>query len=221
MHCHHNMDEFYQVFLDELGPQIKKTVPSAGQIEQYQGALPDVLLEYWRVYGWGGFYKGLFWITNPEELSLAVTSWLDHVKISPDAKYFVIARTAFGQLFLWEQRSGQTITISPHYSQVFTSSADPDVVSGNGDFTFKCFLSGQVASSLDFDDDKDKPLFERAVKKFGILEADEMYSFEPALALGGRAKLDNLVRVKMVEQIILLEQIGEVEVMHMDVSGHI
>jgi hypothetical protein len=215
------MDEFYQVFLDELGPQIKKVVPSAKQIEKYKGELPEALLDYWRIYGWGGFHDGLFWITNPDDLSPVVDAWLTHVEISKDTKYHAIARTAFGQLFLWDQRSGQTVTISPHYSQIFTSPPDSDVTSGNSDFTLKCFFSGQVASSLDFDDYKDKPLFKRAVKKLGILESDEMYSFEPALTIGGMPKLENLVIVKMVEQLVLLEQLGDVEVLHMDVSGHI
>lgn len=47
----------------------------------------------------------------------------------------------------------------------FTSPPDSDVVSGHSDFSLKCFFSGQVASSLDFDDYKDKPQCKRAVKK--------------------------------------------------------
>lgn len=31
----------------------------------------------------------------------------------------------------------------------------------------------------------DNPLFDRAMAKLGALEADEMYAFVPALALGG------------------------------------
>jgi len=215
------MDEFYQVFLDELGPQIKKVVPSTEKLEKYDGVLPGALLEYWRLYGWGGFHEGLFWITDPDVLSPAIAPWLAHVDIRQDTDYHVIARTAFGHLYLWNKRSGQTITISPHYSQIFTSPPDADVVTGNADFSLKCFFSGQVASSLDFDDYKDKPLFKRAVKKLGVLEADEMYSFEPALTIGGMPKLESLVKVKMVEQLILLEQLGDVEVLHMDVSRHI
>ena len=215
------MDEFYQVFMDEFGPQIKKVVPSAAQVEKYRGALPEALLDYWRIYGWGGFHDGLFWITNPDELSFAIAAWLKHVEISNDTKYHAIARTAFGQLFLWDQRAGQTITISPHYAQIFTSPPDLDVVSGNSNFTIKCFFSGQVASALDFDDNKDKPIFKRAVKKLGILEFDEMYGFEPALTIGGMPKLENLVKVKMTEQLVLLQQLGAVEVLHIDVSRDI
>ena len=39
------------------------------------------------------------------------------------------------------------------------------------------------------EDDKGKPLFQRAVKKFGALAEDEMFSFVPALATGGEPQI--------------------------------
>jgi hypothetical protein len=66
---------------------------------------------------------------------------------------------------------------------------------------------------LEQKDHHDKPLFERALKKLGPLAADEMYGFEPTLALGGKADLKNLHKVKAVEHLVILAQLGERQIM--------
>ena len=40
-----------------------------------------------------------------------------------------------------------------------------------------------------------------------------MYGFEPALALGGKADLRNLRKVKAVEHLVMLAQLGERQIM--------
>jgi hypothetical protein len=43
-----------------------------------------------------------------------------------------------------------------------------------------------------------------------------MYAFEPALCLGGLPKLENLVKVKMIEHLVLLSQLAEIDYSHID-----
>jgi len=66
---------------------------------------------------------------------------------------------------------------------------------------------------LDFEDIRQQPLFDRALRALGPLSAEEMYGFEPALALGGRAELGNLQKVDAVTHLILLAELGERKVM--------
>jgi hypothetical protein len=60
-------------------------------------------------------------------------------------------------------------------------------------------------------------VLKKALKKLGPLHPDEMYGFEPALAVGGTSKIENLVKVKMIEHLILLSQLTEIELVHIDV----
>lgn len=61
------MDEYFEIFLSEWGPQVSKIGPNKAEIEEFRGKLPDKLLEYWQANGWGGYYDGLFWLINPNE----------------------------------------------------------------------------------------------------------------------------------------------------------
>lgn len=79
------------------------------------------------------------------------------------------------------------------------------------------FFASKKQKSSDFYDWKDKPLFKRALRKLGPLQSDEMYGFEPALTIGGTPNLEHLVKVKMVEHLVFLSQLGEVELVDIDV----
>jgi len=68
-------------------------------------------------------------------------------------------------------------------------------------------------NSLDEKDVDEKLLFERACKKLGPLEFNEMYAFVPALALGGTNKLEKLKKVKVIEHLNFLADLGEKRVM--------
>jgi hypothetical protein len=47
----------------------------------------------------------------------------------------------------------------------------------------------------------------KAVKKLGPLAADEMFTFEPALALGGAERLKYIVKAKLMPQLSFLAQL--------------
>lgn len=75
------------------------------------------------------------------------------------------------------------------------------------------FIRGQKKPGPKQKNDKAQPLFDRALTVLGPLAFDEMYAFEPALALGGKADLMHLRKVKCVEHLVLLAQVGERQVM--------
>ena len=214
------MDECFEYFLENFGPQLHSVQPSTTDIKKFRGKLPDKLLEYWQDHGWGGFSDGLFWLVNPSDYTEIVDVWLDNTKVEDHQNYFAIARTAFGRLFLWNKLTGQTATISPLYAQVITTPPNRSVLAGDESSAVEAFLATKDPEALDIEDEKDKKLFKRALKKLGPVKADEMYGFEPALVIGGIPKLENLVKVKLIEHLILLHDFGDVEILHMDVSRH-
>ncbi|WP_412461187.1 T6SS immunity protein Tdi1 domain-containing protein [Pseudomonas sp. SC11] len=69
------------------------------------------------------------------------------------------------------------------------------------------FLGSSRKDSLSFDDEQGRPLFERALGQLGPVSVDEMYTFEPALCVGGKATIENLVKVKMDIQLMILDQL--------------
>jgi hypothetical protein len=212
------MDEDYKYFLSIIGPEFSKIQPTETQIEKFADLLPKKLLEYWQEYGWGGFHNGLFWLTDPEEYFPVVEEWLDETNIPDKENYLVIARSAFGRIFLWNKKTGQNVTIIPLDSLIITSPPDEDVAAGDDTDSLQAFLGEAEPETLDMEDVKEKKLFEKALRKLGPVAADEMYGFEPALAIGGLPVLDNMVKVKIVPHLILLAQLGEIEVLHIDVS---
>jgi hypothetical protein len=214
------MDECFEYFLENFGPQFEKVQPSSGGIEKFRGKLPDKLLEYWLDYGWGGFHNGLFWLVNPDDYVDLVTSWLDG-RIIDSQDYYVIARTAFGKIFLWNKANGQTVTVSPLFSEIITRPPNKAVLAGDDATALEAFLAAKEPDSLDIEDEKEKKLFKRVLKKFGVLNSNEMYAFEPALAIGGMPKLENVVKVDIMVHLALLEQLSDVEIRHMDVSRHL
>ncbi|USX11280.1 DUF1851 domain-containing protein [Oxalobacteraceae bacterium OTU3CAMAD1] len=215
------MDEFYEMFLSELGPQFTKVQPSPQQIDRFSGRLPEQLLEYWKLYGWCGYYEGLFWLVNPDDYVSVVETWLESTQIENKSDYLAIARTAFGRIFLWNKEAGQTVTIVSLDSQIITSPPNKKVVAGDDTIPLQSFLIGKEPDRLDIEDVKEKKLFKRALKKLGPVAEDEMYGFEPALCIGGMPVLENIRKFKTIEHLILLERFGEIEIMHIDVGRHL
>ena len=82
----------------------------------------------------GGYAQGLLWLTNPADYASSTAEWLEKAGISTPEKYSVIARSAFGDLYLWEKRSGPTVIIHPLSGSIVTQPADEDVVYGDEDF---------------------------------------------------------------------------------------
>lgn len=215
------MNKNFDYFFEEFGAPIDPVKPAEEIIASYENILPQALLELWREIGWAGYADGLLWVTNPAEFSEVVESWLAGTTLQQKDQYNVIARGAFGDLFLWGTATGATIVINPLYSTVTTSEADKYVLKGDSEIPLVSFFVSKTKEYLDFEDYKDKGLFKRGTKKLGILKSDEMFAFEPALCLGGLPRLENLAKLKMVEHLTLLAQLGEIDFNHIDVSRHL
>lgn len=213
------MDEDFESLVSALPLQEPRTYPSPDQIEEFKGQLPSRLLSYWREFGWGAFGNGQFWLVNPSDFTNVLRVWCQNL-VDTDGVY-VIGRSAFGKLIAWKKGHGKFMHILPLEHTIYTFSPNKHVKAGKEDFSLGVMISQIDSESMDFEDHHEKPLFQRALKRLGPVGVDEIYAFEPALALGGAAQLNSLVKVKMEEHLHFLAELGETEVMHLDTTRHL
>lgn len=198
------MDTNFEIFYHDecFGPPIYSEPVAESVLDRFREKLPSQLLYYWKEYGFSGWGGGLFWLVNPDEYQDVLDAWLENIETAPHEEYFVISRSAFGELGVWGTLHGNCFTITPITSQIFPNMEE--VKKNNRDLVLRIFFSSQDKYSLDIEDLKNKPLFERAVKKYGPLNQHEMFGFEPALVLGGEAKLENLRKLPIISHLQLL-----------------
>ena len=214
------MNKFFDNFYNYagFGPAIKATMPSKETLDFFKGKLPDRLLEYWQQYGFSGWGDGIFWLVNPQDYHEILQTWLEDTEFAKREnngidKYYVIGRGAFGDLVVWGRASGQSLDINSNFGMLFPTDSTEDLVEDGEELTIDLFFATMSKAPLDQKDINEKPLFEHALKNLGPLEADEMYAFVPALALGGVNKLENLQKVKAIEHLNFLAELGEKRIM--------
>lgn len=198
------MDEDFAYFLAKFGPAIDKRHVPPSTIDRYRGKLPDQLLAYWQEYGWCGYADGLFWTVNPQEYEPALEAWIGDTPFMEQDAYHVIARSAFGKLYLWGEETGETLTVFTPASICFASPPDDDI---DRDFEMRLFFGG-----LSLDSNDVEGFFAPALQKLGRLAHDDMYGFVPAPALGGTLTLACLEKVKAVEHLVFIAQLAPLHV---------
>ena len=110
-------DEDFADFLTKFGQPFAAKTADEAVLQKYRGILPDQLLTYWRQYGFCGFADGLFWITNPDDYEDILPDWLPEAEQARH-KHYVIARTGWGELLVWEPAYGHKYTVNPHFGFV-------------------------------------------------------------------------------------------------------
>ena len=198
------MDKIFSRFIENFGPAIDHREVPTSTIERYKDKLAPKLLEYWSEHGWAGYGNGIFWLVNPQEYEAVVSYWLENTNLSSHDTYHLIARSAFGDLYLWGENTGFSLKITSvasrfvFHNKHFTKEQLNTEIQG--------FILSRKVDSNDFND-----LFESAREKLGNLNHDEMYGFFPALMLGGSDSLEHLKKVSAVEHLVFLAQLTDLE----------
>lgn len=202
------MDEYFAGFLEDFGPTSDRRFVPPSSIKRFRGKLPDQLLSYWEEHGWCGYANGLFWTVNPDEYESVLEAWIGDTPFMEEDSYYVIARSAFGDIYLFGGTHGRKLHIIAPDSKMMP----PRKTTVEVNQSMRAFFGSRNRGACDFADVDGVNLFERALKKFGRPRHDEMYGFVPALALGGSATLEHLQKVKAVEHLVLLAQLAPLEV---------
>jgi hypothetical protein len=209
------MDRFIEKFLNDkkFGPAIQsRSVPPA-KIAKYKGKLPDKLLEYWQAYGWCGYADGLFWTVDPDEWEDELEDWIGDTEFMEQDAYYVIGRSAFGELYLWGEKTGPSLKVTTSWGMIYPSFDEEEFAEDGPDLTLQLFFSTKSHDYFDMNDDEGEPLFERAIDKLGPLDPNTMYGFVPALGMGGKAILDKLQKLDAHVHLSILAQATERQIM--------
>lgn len=212
-------EEYFQLFIDEFGDASKCEPVPKTVIDKYRGKLPDQLLEYWQNEGWCQYADGLFWTVNPEEYDDILHAWLLDTPLESIDNFYVIARSAFGDLYLCGEKSSQSLTIlslAGMISGLGEELKEKTLIEKNK--TIRHFFGMSNRDDYDLEDDNKELLFDRAKEKLGPIDKDEMYYFEPAVALGGKKRLENLQKGDMKVHLSILREFSEPQLAISDID---
>lgn len=159
------------------------------KIKLYKDKLPENILLEWNNSGWCGYSDGLIWIVDPCNFHNILEDWIGESQSS-----FVFARTSFGDMFVWQESS--VWHLSPMYNEHFRITSMIEIL-----FEVTLCSDEYLTDALNME------LHKKAVDRLGILNYDECYAFEPAIALGGSGTLDNIRVVKLLEHLNFLYQL--------------
>ncbi len=214
------MDKAFETFVQNVGSAISKRDVDPSYADSYSGRLPARLIDYWKQYGYSGYGEGIFWTVDPADYHELLNRWLERSPFKGTDDYHVIARTAFGKLYVWGTQSGLSLKIDSPHSIIFPDRDAPRRVKRAGeDLVIEVFFKSVSPRFADFSDTDGKPLFAEAKAKLGQLASDEIYGFVPTLALGGKATLSNLRKVKIFEHLEILVQIAPPRIMESPLGG--
>ncbi|HWV16241.1 MAG TPA: GAD-like domain-containing protein, partial [Cellvibrio sp.] len=113
------LDEDFEWFLEKFGQPQKIVLANEKIVEKYRSRLPERLLEYWKEYGFCGFLDGLIWLVNPDDFNESKNIWLKGTGIQDLDEYHVFARSGFGSLYLWGEKTGHSWRIDIKDNQIF------------------------------------------------------------------------------------------------------
>ena len=209
-----NLDEDFEWFLEQFGAPRKSENATADLIKDADNYLPCRLKDYWQEFGFCSFKDGLFWIVNPTEYAGILELWFEQASITSDEQLSVIARSAFGHLYIWGENSGYKYKIDPGNSLVIELKGSKQQIAENGPTeSLQDFFYSTDPDYVDLKDERGTPLFSAAINKFGPLTTDDMFTFEPALFLGGQQTLNSIAKVNIFIQLEILAKMATPTVM--------
>ena len=198
-------DEDFSQFIECFGEATHRTPVPASTLTKWGDILPPVLIDYWRHEGWAGYGNGLLWTVNPDDFEHLKDSWLKGTSLENFDKFHVIARSAFGNLYLCGERTGRSVSIICNHNEILAlkNRLKPKTLTAQN-ITIQSLFGASDPDDFDNSNPNGKLLFNRALKRCGPLSPDEMYGFEPALILGGNPILENLRRLRMDPHLLIL-----------------
>lgn len=209
-------DEYLNCFFEYMGESTTHIIATEQEIESYRGKLPDQLLEYWNLLGFSGFADGLFWLTNPIDYQDILDRFLENTPFEELDIYHVIARNAWGDLQIFGEKTGRTISIFPNSNWIITKKGDEKELSQKkSKLAIQKFIFNQEPERLDIKNNKNEFMFEKALKKHKPLNSDEMYGFTPFLFSGGDKDIKKIQKCDIFAHLNLIADMGDMEIIDM------
>lgn len=184
-----------QNFLTKHPPFGERTMPDEALLNKYKVTVPTILLDFWKESGFGKHSNGLFEFINPTEYEDTLALWLG---LHNPARVPIML-SAFGELFYYRKLTDtdeDVSVIDVHYKDI-------QVVN----WSLTDFIETDLCDDDFLNNFLDFPLFQEALAKEGNLEKGEIYSFVPALALGGAKEIGYVQKVNATVHLDFLFQL--------------
>ena len=176
------MDKAFDRFMHRFGLPVSRMAASSKSIEKYRGKLPDQLLQYWEKYGFCGFKDGLFWIVNPDDYEDALDAWIGDTPAMEEDAYYVIARSAFGALYLWGKKTGYKYKVNSSIGWIIDMGDSSEKIAIEGENkVLGSFFYCQQPKYTDEVDQNDLALFDRCIEKIRPAQRRRMLWLCPGL----------------------------------------
>lgn len=178
-------------FLANLPPDKGTFPPIATAVqEKYASLVPGFLLDIWENSGICSFGNGFIWTVNPDDYTDILPKLGEQYKNA-----VAVLRTGLGTVFF--KQGDEYLFFDPVYLDVSSLQNVPLEIIMNYTIGDK-----RPANELFY-----QKLYEKALKRLGPPAFDECFAFVPAIALGGEMNEENLQKMKLREQLILLTQL--------------
>ncbi|MDO4251282.1 MAG: DUF1851 domain-containing protein [Moraxella sp.] len=206
----------------EKGIKIEQgTRPTEAFIKTYANFFPRPLWYIWEKIGFACLDNGGFWLVNPDDYADLLDEILKPTPFYAHDDWYVFGRTAFGNLKVSGRHTNSSLKIDMDYIRIFPWIKD-DYQLSQKDYaisltTFLDTNGMRDKKTFDIPDRKNNYLFDRCLASYGKLKEDEIYTFVPALALGGTNELKNIQRVNIFEHINFIRQLQPFKIM-MDIN---
>jgi hypothetical protein len=177
----------FSLFETRFGQGVKYKEFKLSQIKPYP-FLPIFFVDKLKSEGYLEYLKGFWHLIKPDHLKTEISQYLKLENVCP------IIKNAFGCFIVYFN--------SGYYHL--------DIHTGN--FGYLSDNLGIILNATLIDDFALRDMFlmdyfEDALDKFGQVNQDEIYAFNPALQLGGKLSIDSLIKVKAREHIFFLSQL--------------
>lgn len=207
-------DEGFAFFVKRYGePTVHIPAPD-DVLARLASQVPEVMLDYWKRFGFSVFQDDYMQLVNPETYAPALEDWLKGTSLEGSDKYHVIVKDAFGYLVIWGEKTGRNFVLVPR-SDAFHMNRNNQakyIAAGEANRRAEgCFFE------INFDATKlDGRLFTEATARLGQLGADQMLGLVPATPLGGQLASENFQIFSAPEHLSMLASIGQKQVLTFD-----
>jgi len=153
----YKLDKEFDYFLKKFSKAKECVACDEEVILAYEHKLPEQLFKYWRELGWCAYGDGLIWMVNPAEYEEILENWIEGTVFEDRDDLSVIARNAFGELYIWAKGKGEVLATNPHLGILtyFIENDENDFDYEEENKYMRYFWSGQEKKYLDYQDDNE------------------------------------------------------------------
>lgn len=181
--------DFSALLTSAFGGAVSTSPVAPDELARLPGVFPDEFVQMWSIAGFAEYAEGRFRLLDPAQVAPILAGWPG---LSPGALPF--ARDGFGNLFLVVD--GEVHRLDVHRNVLDLVTLDVPFF-----FDMKIFNPSFAADFLESD------LHSRVQSRLGATGRGEMFSFTPALVMGGKKTVKSARKVQFLEHLHLLAQL--------------